>query len=84
MALDALIKGAEAWSLLSNGQKADILRACLLLLKKHHQAAAENAVSKKGSYESGAGEDLCVASVTACLLWPCCVPVYGSHLSRVM
>lgn len=57
-ALDALVKGKEAWALLSNKDRADILRECVLLMKKHHKAVAENAAAKKGTYESGLGEEM--------------------------
>lgn len=62
-ALEDLVKGKEVWAQLGNQEKADLLRRCLLLLKKHLRAIAGNAAARKGTYENGLGEEMYGLSV---------------------
>ena len=52
------MKGKEVWAQLGNHEKADSLKQCLLLLKKHLRAIARNAAARKGTYENGLGEQM--------------------------
>lgn len=78
-ALDALVTGKQVWALLDNAQRADILRECLLLLKQHLKAIAESATARKGTYESGLGEEMYVHKLISVL-----VPAWNTALLQLM